>query len=271
MKQEEGVKSLSKVKHWPLRLKIVLLLFLSSVLPLAIMGAIEFYHAREAVLNNTSALLAARGDEVAGKLDAFNDRYRRAAARLAVLPDVVRYAQSPASARKQLAPAVRGIFDPWLRGDSNSRGFAILDATGTVLLGTEEPLAGRNLSEYRYVREALQGVAAISDLHLSGSETGGVPSIAYLTPIDGGHDRVAGVSVVWVRASAFWKVAAEDNEKAGAKSFSVLFDQFGVRIAHSYSADIEFHPGGRLDSATLEAMVHEHRFGDKTRELLEDP
>jgi methyl-accepting chemotaxis protein len=265
------VKSLSKVKHWPLRFKIVLLLFLSSVLPLAIMGIIEFYHARAAVLHSTSELLVARGDEVAGKLDAFNDRYRRAAARLTAIPDVVRYAQSPAVSRRLLAPAVRGILDPWLRADSNFRGVAILDATGVALLGTEESLVGRNLAEYRYVREALQGVPVISDLHLSGNETGGVPSIAYLAPIDGGHGRVAGVVVFWVRASAFWKVVAEGNEKAGTKSFSVLFDQFGVRIAHSYSADIVFHPGGRLDSATLEAMVNERRFGDRTRELLEEP
>jgi len=229
-----------------LRLKIVLLLFLSSVLPLAIMGGVEFYHAREAVLNSTSALLVARGDEVAGKLDAFNDRYRRAAARLSVLPDVARYVQSPAASRKGLARAVRAILDPWLRADSNFRGAAILDATGTVLLGTEEPLVGRNLFEYRYVREALQGVTVISDLHLSGGETGAAPTIAYLAPIDGKHGRVAGVSVVWVRATAFWKVVAEGNEKAGPKSFSVLFDQFGVRIAHSYSAEIIFHPGGRL-------------------------
>ncbi len=265
------MRSFLNVRHWPLRLKIVLLLFVSSVLPLAILGIIEFYHARDSVLKNTSALIAARADEAVGKLDAFNDRYQRAAVRIAMLPDVGRYVHAAPPSRASLRPPARSLFELWLKSDPNIRGLAILDATGTVVLSTEEPLAGRNLGTYWYVRQALQGAPVTSDLHISESETGSVPSIAYLKPIDGQEGKIAGVCVVWVRASAFWKVVAEGNEKAGPKSFSVLFDQFGVRIAHSYSEGVVFHPGGQLDSATVEAMVQERRFGDRTRQLLEDP
>ncbi len=264
-------KSSREARHWPLRLKIVLLLFVSSALPLAIIGTIEFYHARDTVLQNTGALLEARGDEVAGKLDAFNNLYLGVAKRAAMLPDILRYVNTPAASREQSAPAIRAILDVGPKSDANIRGVALLDPAGAVILGTEESLVGRDLAAYRYVREALHGTSAISDLHISDAETGETPTIAYLNPIEDRRGEVRGVSVVWVRASAFWKVVAEGNEKAGVKSFSVLFDQFGVRIAHSYNEDIVFHPGDRLEVATLEAMVSERRFGDRTRQLLEEP
>jgi hypothetical protein len=144
----KDVKSLPNVKHWPLRLKIVLLLFLSSVLPLAIMGTIEFYHARDAVLHSTSALLVARGDEVAGKLDAFNDRYRRVAARLSGLPDVVRYVQSPAASRKGLAPAVQKL------GESITEA---AQAATQIAASSQQQMAGMD-----QVAQAMESIKAAS-------------------------------------------------------------------------------------------------------------
>jgi len=39
------------------------------------------------------------------------------------------------------------------------------------------------------------------------------------------------------------------NALAGPGSFAVLFDRQGIRIAHTYSDEIVFHPGGVLDPA----------------------
>lgn len=255
--------------RWPLRLKIVLLLFMSSVLPLVAVGVIEFHFARTEILRNAAALLTARGDEIEGKLDAFNHRYRQGSERLAEWPDIARYAAAPAPSRDKLAPAVRSLLKQWQQADGNIRGLAILDAAGSVVFATEPPLLGQNLAGLRYVQEALKGTPVISDLHVSPPEAGAVPVIAYVAPI-GERGQPAGAVAIWVRADAFWKVVAEGNEKAGAQSFSVLFDQFGVRIAHSYNQDIVFHPAGALDPASVNAMVGERRFGERTRQLLEE-
>ena len=93
------MQSLRICWRWPLRLKIVLLLFVSSVLPLAILGFIECHYERVAVLQSTSALLTARGDEVEGKLDAFHTLYQRDSERIARTPDIVQYMQSSSGAR----------------------------------------------------------------------------------------------------------------------------------------------------------------------------
>jgi hypothetical protein len=202
------MKSWLNVRHWPLRLRIVLLLFVSSMLPLAIVGYIEFHYARAAVLKSTAELLTARGDEVAGKLDAFHKLYQLASERLARLPDIVRYVDTPAVARQKLAPAARGILDVWRESDAHIRGLTILDSTGTVVLGTEEPLNGRNVASYRFVQETLNGTPTIFDLHVSGPETGSVPTIAYLAPIKDAQRKVAGAIVVWVQASVFWSATS---------------------------------------------------------------
>jgi methyl-accepting chemotaxis protein len=248
-----------------------LLLFVSAVLPLIAVAVIEFGYARDEIRHNAAALLSARGDEVVGKLDAFHERYQRFSERIAALTEETHYAAAAAQERARVAPTVRSILERFQKRDANVRGIAILDPAGTVLLATEAPLAGQRLATFKYVQAALKGAPTISDLHLSAPELGSVPSIAYLTPIRDPAQRLVGVSVVWVRASAFWAVVAAGNEKAGAASFSVLFDQFGVRVAHSYSRDIVFHPGGRLDPALVEQMVAERRFGERTRQLLEAP
>lgn len=264
------MKALLKVRHWPLRLKVVLLLFISSVLPLGIMGGVEFYGAREDVLQSTAALLTARGDEVEGKVDAFHELYRGGSERFAEMPEVRRYAQSPPGSREKLAPAARVVLDLWQKSDVNIRGTAILDMAGNVVLGTESPLIGRNLAHYKFVQQAIAGTTTISDLYISGPETGSVPTIAYLAPIRDEHGAIVGAFVLWVHADALWKAIAEGNAKAGENSFSVLFDHSGIRIAHSYNADIVFHPGGQLDPTVIDAMAAERRFGAKTRQLLED-
>jgi PAS domain S-box-containing protein len=67
-----------------------------------------------------------------------------------------------------------------------------------------------------------------------------------------------------------WNVAKASKGLAGPNSFAVLFDDHGIRIAHTYSDDIMFHPGGMLDTQTIDEAVAEGQFGDKTRELLGD-
>lgn len=130
------MKTPLNIRHWPLRLKVVLLLFVSSALPLALLGTIEFYYARAQVRANTEALLAARADEVEGRLDAFHRMYQRASWRVAHMPEVLRYVDGTSATRTGLAPAVAHLLAVWQEPDPNIRGFSLIDATGRVLVST---------------------------------------------------------------------------------------------------------------------------------------
>jgi PAS domain S-box-containing protein len=255
---------------WPLRVKMAALLVIASLLPLGVATWIDIREARERLVVNTAELLAARGDHLADQIDAFHRVYQASVAKLARLPLILQFYRASPGEAERLKPALGGVFDAHLGTDPNVRGVVILDLAGTVKVATEEQLIGQNLAHYSYVREALQGRTVISDIYVAESPGADEPTIAYLAPVLGLDGNPVAVAVLWVRASALWAIMKQANELAGPGSFAVLFDRFGIRIGHTYSAGIVFHPGGRLASATLDALVAERRFGEKTRQLLED-
>jgi len=264
--QSGGILAEVRFWDWSLRLKIAALLATSSVVPLAITSYIDLRQARSQVYAQGAALLIARADQLADKLDTFNRGYQRSAAALAALPATVALAAQPGDAVR--ADTARAILAVHPATDRNLRGAGILDPTGRVITATEHELISTTI-DLPYVHQARDGATAISEIHVV-EAVGGVPTIAYAAPVTrDGH--VIGVAVLWIRARSLWDVARSSNELAGSKSFAVVFDRDGIRIAHTYSDDIVFHPGGTLDPATLETAVSQHRFGGRTRQLLEDP
>ena len=81
--------------------------------------------------------------------------------------------------------------------------------------------------------------------------------------------QVLCVSLVAASGREFWELVAKGNGSAGPGSYSVVYDQFGVRIAHSSRREQVFHPAAPLDAATIAMFSAERRFGDETRQLLE--
>jgi hypothetical protein len=265
------MKALTRFVNWSLRLKIAALLTVASFVPLVTLVLIDIHQMRQQGLADATALLAARADHLVSELDGFHQIYQRSVDKLARLPPVVEFCQTASTAADRPRPALLPILDVYHQsGDSNVRGVAILDASGRVEVATEPALVGRDLSFRSEVREALRGTALISDIYVAGPEVNSAPTIAYLAPVVGPDQRLIGVAAVWIRATALWDIAKTANELAGPRSFAIVFDQHGIRIAHTYSQEIVFHPGGRLDPATIEMLVAEQRFGKKTRQLLED-
>jgi PAS domain S-box-containing protein len=264
------MSALFRFMDWPLRAKMAALLAVASLLPLAIAAIIDIREAQDRLLENSAALLAARGDQLLSEFDAFHRGYQLSVTKLARLPDVVGFSQARRDNVDRLKAAVGAILEVHAASDANLRGLAVLDLSGTVKIATEDRLVGKNLAYHGYVREGLRGAAVISDVHLAEPEAGYAPTIAYLAPVPGVGGKMNGLAVLWVRAKSLWDIAKASNELAGPRSFAVVFDRHGIRIAHTYSEDIVFHPGGALAPATIDALVAERRFGEKTRVLLED-
>src|SRR5258708_35149188 len=95
---------------WPLRGKLAVLLVLSAILPLAIAAIVNILEARERMLDQAGALLTARGDELVQQLDTFNRGYQLGVRKLARLPEVIEFLETPAAAQ-QPARAVRSILE----------------------------------------------------------------------------------------------------------------------------------------------------------------
>jgi PAS domain S-box-containing protein len=255
---------------WPLRLKLAVLLVVASIVPLGIATFIDIRGTRERLVANTANLLAARADHLADRIDTFHSGYEHSAGRISRLPNAAALCQARGADNDRLKSDLRAVLDVWPASDSNIRGVAIVDLTGTVRAATEDPLIGLDLSYHRYVQEARRGVAFTSDIYFAEPQVGGAATIAYVDPVLDADKQPVGFAVLWVHANALWDVMKASNELAGSKSFAVLFDHQGIRIGHTYSDEIVFHPGGQLDPATVNALVAERRFGDNTRQLLED-
>ncbi len=259
-----------RFEDWPVRAGIAAILVVASSLPLIIAAVVDIRGAKSQLLAATADVLAARGDQLVRELDAFNRSYQRAADEVAHAPDVIEFLVNGGRAVRTDVPAIRARLAVLPARDPTIRAVAILDTAGVVRIATDRRLPGQDLSRRTFVAPALQGAAVISDIYVAEPEFGTGATIAYLSPVRDRDDDQRGVAVLWIRADGLWNIARDANSLAGAGSYAVLFDRFGIRVAHTYSDDIVFHPGGRLDPSTLDAFVAEGRFGESTRRLLED-
>src|SRR5882672_49868 len=261
---------LYRFMDWPLRAKMAALLVCASLLPLGAAAFIEIRDARSRLLSSEADLLAARGDQLVGELDTFHRGYQRSADRFSRLPLIVDYCKTLPTGDDRLREVASAVLEVQPDADPNVRGAGILDLSGRVRVATELLLVGVDLSFQPHVREALKGNRVISDIFLGVAQLGEPPTIAYLSPIKSPEGKFIGILTLWIRAGALWDLAKAANGLAGPGSFGVLFDRHGIRVAHTYSNDIVFHPGGALEPELIETLVAERRFGERTRQLLTD-
>jgi signal transduction histidine kinase/ActR/RegA family two-component response regulator len=255
---------------WPLRAKMAALLVVASIFPLGVAALVDIREARRRLVANAAALLAARGDQLVGELDTFHRGFQRSATRFSRLPRVLEFARTTGLDSDRVETTIDAVLAVQPGSDPRVRGAAILDLSGKVTAATEQELVGKDLSYHAYIHEALKSGSVISDIHLE-REAGDAPTIAYLEPVRATRGgEITALFAIWVRATALWDVMKASNGLAGPGSFAVMFDEEGIRIAHTYSDDIVFHPGGQIDPSTVDALAAESRFGRKTRELLED-
>jgi len=253
-----------------LRTRLAALLVAASLLPLALSAFIDIRNSQAELLDSTKSLLRSSAEQIARELDEFHRGRLLSVDRLARFPESTAFCFAGAARRAETASSFTGLLATFPASDSGTSGAALLDRGGRVLAATNQAMVGSDLSFRPYVQAALAGEATLSDIYLTVAKGGESPSIAYAAPLRGPDGQVACVALMLVRAAAIWQRIRESGSLAGPGSYAVLFDSQGVRVAHSYSADIVFHPGGTLEPAVVDRLVAEQRFGARTRALLED-
>jgi len=249
-----------------LRIKIAALLVVMSFIPVGVVAIFDIREARARIFRDETVLLAARADQLVGELDAFNQGYARAVSRLASLPEVIELLAAEPGAPSAVG-ALTATLGAHASGDPTIRGVGVIDRAGRVRAATEPALVDQDRGFRGYVQRGLRGAAGISDPYVSEH---GEPSIAYVAPVWGAARTVVGLAVLWIHADALWAMARRSNGLAGDGSYAVIFDHDGIRIAHTYSRDIVFHPAATLPAEATARAVAERRFGAATRALLDD-
>jgi PAS domain S-box-containing protein len=261
------------IPRWPdlgLRTRLAALLVAASLLPLGLSAFIGIRHSQAQLLDSTKSLLRSGAEQIARELDEFHRGRVQAVERIARFPEATSFCLADAARRADAAPPLSRLLSTFPASDPSISGAALLDRYGHVIVATNPAVSGADLSFRPYVQAALQGRTTLSDIYLTVAQAGEIPSIAYAAPMRGPDGQVACVALLLVRATAIWQRIRSSDGLAGPGSFAVLFDGQGIRIGHSYSDDIVFHPGGRLEPAAIDRLVTEQRFGARTRALLED-
>ncbi|MGZ6142599.1 MAG: response regulator [Myxococcales bacterium] len=259
---------MSRFNDWPLRWKMLALIVMISALPLALTAAMEWRESSRLIDGSTEALLQANAEDIGSAIDYLNDSFQRSVSRLARQPAVARFCEHPEDVA--LRGEVGEVMQAYVTSDARLRGIALLDPKGRVIDASESRMIGLGFAFRRYFRDAAHGDFSIPDLNVSTREEGGTPLLAYAAPVRR-EGAVTGVAVVYALASSVWDIVRQGNGRAGAGSVAVVLDQHGVILAHGTDANTVFHPAGRLAASEIEAMVQEHRFGEGTRSLLEQP
>lgn len=253
-----------------MRAKLTVLLVAASLLPLGVSTWISIQNARQDQQDAQAALLSARVEELTGRIDTFNRGYQRAVLRVALVPDLLAMLQADPAHAARLRAGASTVLGAWSVSDPAVRGVAILDASGTVVAGTEPALLNTSLAHRGFVRQALRGEAVVSDLFVAEPGVGAVPTIGFLAPMRGTANEQIGVAVLWVHGSALRYLLRISNELAGQGSHAIVFDRLGIRIGHSFTDELLYRPGAALSPEAVEALIAEQRFGPPTRELLAD-
>ena len=256
----------------PIRRKLIALLLLASLAPMTVAIVFMSVRAQSFARGQAVSVLGTRGDQLAAELDGFNEGYRAAASRTASIPLVRNFLTSGSTAEQaRYDKDLHDTLDVFVRSDQRVRGVGILDLDGRQLFATSYFPIDPDVRLRNYFREAAGGAFVASDLFVAMMAPEPAPVIAYAAPVRAADGKIVAVVALYVRAAAFWDALRAGNGRAGSGSFSVLYDRYGIRIAHSFSDSEVFRPGGTLKADVIAAFVAEKRFGERTRELLESP
>ena len=256
----------------PLRRKLLILLVTTSALPLAVAIVFMYARTRATLHKDAVALLTARAEKLTAELEAFHGSYLAMAARLSALPQVRRLlAGKPQNSPSADAQDLPETLQMYLQTDRRLRGIALIDARGVVIISSDPLGQGLDVSSRSYFRAMSRGTPFISDVFHATPLPEPTSVVAYAVPVLRRDRTFAGVVAVFVHANSLWDAIRGANGRAGPGSFSVLYDRFGVRIAHSFNESEVFHPAGALPAEVRAAMVQERRFGDATAALLDAP
>jgi PAS domain S-box-containing protein len=258
------------LRNWPLRAKLAALMVVVSLLPLAISAYLDIRESRARLVAGVETLLGARAEQIVREFDSTHLGYVRTASRLARFPITAAYCRGSDHDREALRSQILGMLETFPASDKDIRGAGVIDRTGIMRVATESVLDGKDFSTRSTVRSALAGSPVISSVYLSTPGTGERPTVAYLAPVRDAKGSVVCAIGIWVHADAFWRPLKASDALAGTGSYAVLLDSSGIRIAYTNSQASVYRPAGPLAPALVEALVAERRYGEHTRQLLEN-
>ncbi len=248
--------------HWPLRLKTLAMLFIASTSPVMVGSWFSFQAAKEIAAADTANLLGTRADQLVSELEGFHLIYSSTATRLSRAKAAF---ETCGRADGSVNPALQEAAQTLIESDSNVVGVSVNDKDGNFLYSSDGKDAQHPPGQQALLRTYFPR-HAVTNLYTTPSVGGQLPLVSYTAPVHT-PDRTCLVAI-HVRANAFWDAVRAANGRTGEGSYTVVVNQSGIRIAHSFRQNQVFRPTGPLDPDVAKDIVSTQRYGQETEQLL---
>jgi C4-dicarboxylate-specific signal transduction histidine kinase len=241
--------------------KLVLAFCAVAVVPLVGLVSLNHRFATNLLTDQAHQTLQAAADRVQIKMDAFFEVSLTALKGEAAVAVLAQYLALPAHERQgsALEALLGDVLGSFARKDAVFvTGYALVDASGMVVIGTRAALAGQKLSDDEAFRQALRtGLPYASAIVYSrpgpgpgsapGPAPGPRPGFSVASPVFDGGRRPIGALLAFYDAAILQHLLLQEERLAGTGSFPILLDEHGILLAFGgatpqAAADLLFRP-----------------------------
>ncbi len=246
--------------HWPLRAKTLAMLFIASTVPVALSSWLSFRAAREIAAEDAANLLGTRADQLVSELEGFHLIYSSTATRLS------RARASFETCRVGTTDAsLQDTIQTLIESDSNVVGVSMTDRDGNFFYASDGKDAQHPPGQVALLRDYFPR-HAVTNIYTMPSMGGQLAVLSYTAPVHT-PERTCLVAI-HVRANAFWDAVRAANGRTGEGSYTVVLNDAGILIAHSFRQNQVFRPTGPVNPAMVREIIDSRRYGDETEQLL---
>ncbi len=247
--------------------KLIVTFLIVALVPVSLLLYYFTQYSRTTLTENANETLTSASEQVANTLDTLITNKLTEVQVQALNPVFVKYLSLPVSERAanedgQTEQEVNTLLDSFLLADTiHISSYALLDSRGVDVADTFKADVGIDKKDRDYFQETVKsGLPYISAVEIS--QTADVTGIYFAAPVHNQQGRVIGVVRVRYDASIFQEALVKSNGLAGAQSFPILLDEYGIRLAHGTRPDLNFKLLVPLDQQITAELIAARRLPD---------
>jgi len=238
--------------------KLLVTFGLIALLPLVILGGQSYLFARQTVLDAEIRSLTDQAGDLASHLDALLAERQANIRQLAEDSVVKTFSAAWPNTSPEMQAATQINLDNLLQANPYFHRVRLLNREGRVILSTGDEI-GDDYSFRPYFKEALAGNTYISNISISVDS--GLPIAYFSAPVQDQTGEVVAVAVLGVSAEEIGSLIEAEKYQLGPGSIAILFDEYGIRLAHATDRDLLFKAVVPLDPKVEAQLLAEHRLG----------
>jgi len=248
-------------RRFSLRTQLIFAFLLVGMVGMGLLALIYIRTTREALIGEANQTLYAAASRTATSLDTFIQTNLENMRIESSLPSLRAYMELPPEERS--GSEAEGIAAQTLENLRNKdlfhiSSYALLDRDGVNLLDTNMTNTGLNESEADYFLKPLHnGLPFVSAVEFA-PKVGGV-YFYFSSPVHNQFGQIVGVLRSRYSVAVLQKMVSESQELAGDGSFAILFDDYGMRLAHDRDPTLIFKSLVPLEPAQHAELQAAHR------------